>query len=97
MSDPQANEAEKNVSCTFLPVFFFAAPPLYLTAPRSRSQLSQPQLSSWLTRFRRQIEIWKVKKLIKRLEAARGNGTSMISLIIRESALRCCHVLETAH
>ncbi|KAK0732762.1 50S ribosomal protein L30e-like protein [Apiosordaria backusii] len=40
MSDPNANEAEKN------------------------------------------IEIWKVKKLIKRLEAARGNGTSMISLII---------------
>ncbi|KAK1148265.1 translation termination factor eRF1 [Aspergillus melleus] len=28
------------------------------------------------------IEIWKVNKLIKRLEAARGNGTSMISLII---------------
>lgn len=42
MSDPQANEAEKN------------------------------------------IEIWKVKKLIKSLEAARGNGTSMISLIIRK-------------
>lgn len=31
------------------------------------------------------IEIWKVKKLIKRLESARGNGTSMISLIIRTS------------
>jgi peptide chain release factor subunit 1 len=31
------------------------------------------------------IEIWKVKKLIKRLESARGNGTSMISLIIRSS------------
>ena len=29
------------------------------------------------------IEIWKVKKLIRRLESARGNGTSMISLIIR--------------
>ncbi|CUS08217.1 unnamed protein product [Tuber aestivum] len=28
------------------------------------------------------IEIWKVKKLIKRLTEARGNGTSMISLII---------------
>jgi len=28
------------------------------------------------------IEIWKVKKLIKSLEEARGNGTSMISLII---------------
>ncbi|KAL0484192.1 peptide chain release factor subunit 1 [Acrasis kona] len=27
------------------------------------------------------IEQWKVKKLIKNLEAARGNGTSMISLI----------------
>ncbi|KAI9230298.1 MAG: peptide chain release factor eRF1/aRF1 [Piptocephalis tieghemiana] len=29
-----------------------------------------------------QVEIWKVKRLIKSLEAARGNGTSMISLII---------------
>lgn len=28
------------------------------------------------------IEIWKVKKLIRALDAARGNGTSMISLII---------------
>eukprot|EP01116_Phalansterium_solitarium_P007862 TRINITY_DN2086_c0_g1_i1.p1 TRINITY_DN2086_c0_g1~~TRINITY_DN2086_c0_g1_i1.p1 ORF type:complete len:466 (-),score=181.42 TRINITY_DN2086_c0_g1_i1:418-1743(-) len=28
------------------------------------------------------IEQWKIKKLIKSLEAARGNGTSMISLII---------------
>jgi peptide chain release factor subunit 1 len=33
----------------------------------------------------KQVEIWKVKKLIKSLEAARGNGTSMISLIIRKS------------
>jgi len=28
------------------------------------------------------IEIWKIKQLIKNLQAARGNGTSMISLII---------------
>ncbi|KAL2549003.1 Eukaryotic peptide chain release factor subunit 1-3 [Forsythia ovata] len=28
------------------------------------------------------IEIWKIKKLIKAMESARGNGTSMISLII---------------
>ncbi|KAF7813444.1 Eukaryotic peptide chain release factor subunit 1-3 [Senna tora] len=28
------------------------------------------------------IELWRIKKLIKDLEAARGNGTSMISLII---------------
>eukprot|EP00042_Codosiga_hollandica_P040064 m.341366 g.341366 ORF g.341366 m.341366 type:complete len:441 (-) comp55764_c0_seq1:299-1621(-) len=30
----------------------------------------------------RNVEIWKIKKLIKGLELARGNGTSMISLII---------------
>ncbi|EIE18244.1 eukaryotic release factor 1 [Coccomyxa subellipsoidea C-169] len=30
----------------------------------------------------KQVEIWKVKRLIKALEAARGNGTSMISLIM---------------
>jgi hypothetical protein len=34
------------------------------------------------------VEIWKVKKLIKSLEAARGNGTSMISLIIPPG--KCC-------
>ncbi|KAJ2376196.1 translation termination factor eRF1 [Coemansia sp. RSA 2607] len=28
------------------------------------------------------VELWKMKKLIKGLEAARGNGTSMISLIL---------------
>lgn len=30
----------------------------------------------------RNVEMWKVRKLIKSLEMARGNGTSMISLII---------------
>ncbi|KAJ8605515.1 hypothetical protein CTAYLR_000050 [Chrysophaeum taylorii] len=29
-----------------------------------------------------QVEIWKVKKLVKSLSMARGNGTSMISLVI---------------
>jgi peptide chain release factor subunit 1 len=29
-----------------------------------------------------QVEMWKVKKLIKNLTAARGNGTSMISLVV---------------
>jgi peptide chain release factor subunit 1 len=28
------------------------------------------------------VEIWKMKKLIKSLQMARGNGTSMISLVI---------------
>ncbi|KAJ3126737.1 Electron transfer flavoprotein alpha-subunit [Nowakowskiella sp. JEL0407] len=28
------------------------------------------------------VEIWKIKKLLKGLESARGNGTSMISLIL---------------
>lgn len=31
------------------------------------------------------IEVWKIKKLIKALESARGNGTSMISLIMPPS------------
>lgn len=30
----------------------------------------------------RNVEVWKIKRLIKSLEMARGNGTSMISLII---------------
>lgn len=30
----------------------------------------------------KQIEMWKIRKLIKSLTAARGNGTSMISLIV---------------
>jgi peptide chain release factor subunit 1 len=30
----------------------------------------------------RHVEMWKVKKLVKNLQEARGNGTSMISLII---------------
>lgn len=34
------------------------------------------------TEAEKNIEIWKVKKLIKSLEKARGNGTSMISLVI---------------
>jgi peptide chain release factor subunit 1 len=28
------------------------------------------------------VEMWKIKKLIKSLQEARGNGTSMISLIL---------------
>jgi hypothetical protein len=29
------------------------------------------------------IDSWKMKKLIKNLDAARGNGTSMISLVMK--------------
>ncbi|PWN39739.1 peptide chain release factor eRF/aRF subunit 1 [Ceraceosorus guamensis] len=32
--------------------------------------------------FRQQIAVWKIKKLVKSLDSARGAGTSMISLII---------------
>lgn len=39
--------------------------------------MSEPQDNA-----EKNIEIWKVKKLIKSLEMARGNGTSMISLVI---------------
>ncbi len=38
--------------------------------------------SDYKTSDDRNIEMWKIKRLIKSLEAARGNGTSMISLII---------------
>merc|ERR1712093_440650 len=48
-----------------------------LTAP-STAEMSDAQANE----AEKNIEIWKVKKLIKRLESARGNGTSMISLII---------------
>ncbi|KAK1245201.1 hypothetical protein MKX08_004830, partial [Trichoderma sp. CBMAI-0020] len=41
--------------------------------------MSEPQSGE----AEKNIEIWKIKKLVKRLEAARGNGTSMISLVIR--------------
>lgn len=49
----------------------------------STAIMSAPQANE----AEKNIEIWKVKKLIKRLEAARGNGTSMISLIIRMFSL----------
>ncbi|KAA8496421.1 Eukaryotic peptide chain release factor subunit 1 [Porphyridium purpureum] len=35
-----------------------------------------------LTEEEKGVELWRIKKLIKGLEMARGNGTSMISLII---------------
>ena len=35
-----------------------------------------------MTDLDQNIEMWKIKKLIKSLGAARGNGTSMISLIV---------------
>ena len=28
------------------------------------------------------IEMWKIKRLIKTLDASKGNGTSMVSLVI---------------
>lgn len=39
-------------------------------------------VSSEQTENDKNIQQWKIKKLIKSLEAARGNGTSMISLIL---------------
>jgi len=31
------------------------------------------------------IEMWKIKRIIKRLDASKGNGTSMVSLVIPPS------------
>ncbi|KTW32549.1 peptide chain release factor 1 [Pneumocystis jirovecii RU7] len=41
-------------------------------------------MSSGSSDAEKNVELWKVRKLIKSLESARGNGTSMISLIIRK-------------
>lgn len=35
-----------------------------------------------LTDAEKAVQQWKIKKLVKKLTAARGNGTSMISLIV---------------
>jgi len=45
------------------------------------------------------VEQWKIKKLIKSLEAARGNGTSMISLIMppRDQVSRIQKMLADEH
>jgi peptide chain release factor subunit 1 len=60
---------------------------------RRKTRLPSPKMSSGqANEAEKNIEIWKVKKLIKRLEAARGNGTSMISLIIREQ--KCLTLLR---
>ena len=46
------------------------------------SNISKNVAESDLTAEERHIEMWKVKKLIKNLQKARGAGTSMISLIL---------------
>ncbi len=45
------------------------------------------------------IQQWKVKKLIQRLQSARGNGTSMISLIIppKDQVSRYTKMLGALH
>ncbi|KAI0747760.1 peptide chain release factor eRF/aRF subunit 1 [Daedaleopsis nitida] len=77
MTNPQ-NFAE---ACPALPLF----PPFIV--PRSVSfswdcyaQSLHPKMSQ--DPAEQNIQMWKVKKLIKSLDAARGAGTSMISLII---------------
>ena len=36
-----------------------------------------------------EVELWKIKRMIKNLSSARGNGTSMISLIIPSKCQIC--------
>ena len=36
-----------------------------------------------------EVELWKIKRMIKNLSSARGNGTSMISLIIPSKGQIC--------
>jgi peptide chain release factor subunit 1 len=46
------------------------------------SSSAQQQQSGQQGQVDSNVEMWKIKRLIKSLESARGNGTSMISLII---------------
>ena len=66
----------------FLPSPGFILPFSPFTTPLSQI-IKSANMSDPNSEAEKNIEIWKVKKLIKGLEAARGNGTSMISLIIR--------------
>jgi hypothetical protein len=65
--------------------FRFAASVVHSPSHRLPGSSSPAMSAPQQNEAEKNIEIWKVKKLIKRLEAARGNGTSMISLIIRKS------------
>ena len=49
---------------------------------KSAESAQRERMSETAEHADKNVEIWKVKKLIKSLELARGNGTSMISLII---------------
>mmetsp|Transcript_3701 Transcript_3701/g.5472 ORF Transcript_3701/g.5472 Transcript_3701/m.5472 type:complete len:444 (+) Transcript_3701:28-1359(+) len=44
--------------------------------------MAQQQKKEELSEEERQVEMWKIKKMIKDLTEAKGNGTSMISLIV---------------
>ena len=44
--------------------------------------MSTPEEQQELEQQARAIEQWKIKSLVRKLENARGNGTSMISLIV---------------
>ena len=60
-------------SLSLSPKLFFFFFPFFLQKEKER----------WTPIRKKNIEMWRVKNLIQRLESARGNGTSMISLIIR--------------
>lgn len=53
-------------------------PILHLPSPQFSQQMSSKEDED----TEKQVEMFKIKKLIKNLTAARGNGTSMISLIV---------------
>jgi hypothetical protein len=74
-NDRSPSEQRACCKAKFTPRAFVTSSPTHTAKMSSK----EPQPND----AEKNIEIWKVKKLIKRLEAARGNGTSMISLIIR--------------
>ena len=72
--------------CVFL---FLAPPPLFFRFPlfvfKEWCVRAAPAAVSKMAAVEeddQHVQMWKVKQLIRKLSAARGNGTSMISLII---------------
>ena len=66
-------------------IFFFSEYPhisFKVRSYKSEFSVQKSKMGDADSSSDKNVEIWKVKKLIKSLQAARGNGTSMISLII---------------
>ncbi|KAJ9541447.1 hypothetical protein OSB04_027953 [Centaurea solstitialis] len=74
-----------SLNITLIPTLILLQSCLSPSSPRSTARIPFDLIYPMMADAHdtdKNIEIWKIKKLIKALEAVRGNGTSMISLIM---------------